>query len=65
MEEPKQHDPIIWRPELRKALGNVCSETIRAWMKSGKLPPPDVRMSMKTMGWKLSTLRGAGIDISV
>lgn len=56
-------DVVIWRSELRQMCGGVCSETIRLWMKSGKLPPPDVRLSLKTMGWRLSTLRAAGIDL--
>lgn len=61
METPD--DVLIWRSELREMLGGVCSETIRVWMKSGKLPPPDVKFSLRTMGWRLSTLRAAGIDL--
>lgn len=56
-------DSIIWRAELRSRLGNVSSETIRVWMKAGKLPAPDIKLSARTMGWKLSTLRTAGIDL--
>lgn len=60
MEEP---DIVIWRSELREMLGGVCSETIRLWIKSGKLPPPDVKLSLRTMGWRLSTLRAAGLNL--
>jgi len=55
-------DEIIKPPELRRAL-KVCGETLRRAMKSGKLPPYDVRLSQKTRGWKRSTLRAAGVDI--
>lgn len=58
-------DVVIWRSELREMCGGVCSETIRVWMKSGKLPAPDVKLSLRTMGWRLSTLRAAGINLPV
>lgn len=61
METPE--DVVIWRSDLREMLGGVCSETIRVWLKSGKLPAPDVKLSLRTMGWRLSTLRAAGIDL--
>lgn len=56
-------DRIIWRSELPALLGGVCSETVRIWLKSKKLPPPDVDLSLRTRGWKLSTLRAAGIRL--
>jgi Prophage CP4-57 regulatory protein (AlpA). len=55
-------DRVIYRSELCKALG-VGSEAVRRWMKAGKLPKPDVAISQKTLGWKLSTLRNAGIGL--
>ena len=55
-------DRVIWRADLCTSL-KVCSETIRRYMKADKLPRPDVQLSRRTMGWKLSTLRAAGIDI--
>lgn len=54
-------DRVIWRQDLRKQLGDVSSETIRRWMASGRLPRPDVDLSHKTQGWRLSTLQAAGI----
>jgi predicted DNA-binding transcriptional regulator AlpA len=57
-----QTDEIIKPPELRKRL-NVCGETLRRMMKANKLPPFDVRLSQKTCGWRLSTLRAAGVDV--
>ena len=59
---PAEVDRVIMRTELRNQL-EVCNETVRRWMKSGKLPPPDVSLSLKTKGWKLSTLHTAGIGI--
>ncbi len=56
-------DTVIWRKDLAKLL-NRSSETIRQWMLSGKLPKPDVDLSLKTRGWKLSTLRAAGINLA-
>lgn len=58
-------DRVIWRKDLRKLCGDVCGETIRLWIKSGKLPPPDFKLTLKTMGWKVSTLRAAGFPVSV
>ena len=55
-------DRVVWRADLCATL-RVCSETIRRYMKDNKLPPPDVQLSRRTMGWKLSTLRAAGINI--
>lgn len=60
---PAADDPIIWRKDLRKACGNVCGETIRLWMKKGKLPEPDVQLTVKTMGWKRSTLAARGFPV--
>jgi hypothetical protein len=63
MENPNaEPDRVIWRSELKKEL-NVCSETIRRYLRDKKLPPPDVNLSLRTKGWKLSTLRAAGIHL--
>ena len=55
-------DCVVYRAELCKSLG-VVSETLRRWMLAGKLPEPDVKLSQKTLGWRLSTLHKAGINI--
>jgi hypothetical protein len=55
-------DKIIWRKDLCVST-KVCSETVRRWLKTGKLPKPDVELSRRTLGWKVSTLRAAGIDL--
>lgn len=57
------NDPVIFRPELMRRL-DVCSETIRRYLKAKKLPPPDVAMSAKKTGWRLSTLREHGINLA-
>jgi hypothetical protein len=57
-------DYVIWRRDLRAALNNVSDETLRQWLKTGKLPPPDIDLSQRTRGWRLSTLRRAGIKLS-
>lgn len=58
----EQKDPVIWRADLPQKL-NVTSETVRRYIKDGKLPPPDVSLSRKCRGWKASTLSAAGINI--
>tara|TARA_R110001592_G_scaffold141033_1_gene362279 strand:- start:2877 stop:3062 length:186 start_codon:yes stop_codon:yes gene_type:complete len=60
MIEPE--DRVILRPELQSQL-NISSETIRRWLKEEKLPVPDVAVTRKTVGWKLSTLVCAGIRV--
>lgn len=55
-------DPIIWRSELHTRLQR-SSETVRRWIKANKLPAPDVSLSLRTRGWRLSTLRAAGINL--
>lgn len=56
-------DRVVWRRELQLAI-KVSSETIRRWMLDGKLPEPDVNLSNRTKGWRLSTLRSAGINLA-
>ena len=55
-------DRVIWRPDLYQLLG-VGSSCVTKWLKAGKFPKPDVALSQKTMGWKVSTLRAAGINL--
>jgi predicted site-specific integrase-resolvase len=62
MSEEATTDKVIYRADLCKRLG-VGSEAMRRWLKAGKLPKPDVDISQKTRGWKMSTLRAAGIDL--
>lgn len=61
--EAQEEDRIIWRCDLHAVL-NVSSEAVRRWLNSGKLPPPDIDLSRRTRGWKVSTLRAAGIDLA-
>lgn len=60
--ENKEFDRVIWRPELQQ-LFSVTSETVRRWLKAGRLPEPDVFMSRKTHGWRASTLHKHGINL--
>ena len=56
------YDRIIYRQDLYKMLG-VTSETLRRWVKENKLPPADVSITQRTLGWRLSTLQAAGIRL--
>jgi len=58
-----EEDRVIFRPEMQELM-HVTSESIRRWMRAGRLPKPDVAMSRKTLGWRVSTLRNAGINIA-
>lgn len=55
-------DRVVYRKELTELL-KVSSESIRRYIKRGKLPKPDVELSKHVMGWKLSTLKSAGISL--
>jgi hypothetical protein len=57
-------DRVLWRRDLRLALDGVTDETVRRWIKQGKLPKPDIDLSLRTRGWRLSTLRRAGIKLA-
>ena len=55
-------DRIIWRQELA-SLCKVQTKTIGKWVKEQRIPAPDTRISARTMGWKQSTLRNAGVAV--
>lgn len=56
-------DRLIWRQELQQVLA-VSLDTMSRYIKApGKLPPPDVNLNAKKVGWKVSTLHAAGIHI--
>jgi predicted DNA-binding transcriptional regulator AlpA len=58
-----QPDRIISRAELQTTLGR-SSQTIRRWIKDGTLPTPDIGLTRKTKGWRLSTLIAAGVRLT-
>ncbi len=62
--ETNDQDRVIWRPQLQQMMG-VTSETIRRWMRDHRLPEPDVAMSSKTLGWRVSTLRAHGVNLAI
>lgn len=55
---------VVWRQELQKKLGvnGVCSRTITRYIATGRLPPPDIQITLQRTGWRLSTLVAAGLD---
>lgn len=55
-------DRVIYRRELPDLLG-VGTEAVRRYIKAKKLPEPDVDLSPRCRGWKISTLRAAGIRV--
>lgn len=54
---------VISRRELQHRLQR-SSETMRRWLRSGTLPTPDVQITHRTVGWRVSTLRAAGIHVT-
>jgi predicted DNA-binding transcriptional regulator AlpA len=62
MIEKPAEDRIIYRQDLYGIL-KVSSETLRRWVRDGKLPPADVAITQRTVGWRLSTLQAAGIRL--
>jgi predicted site-specific integrase-resolvase len=61
--QTEEENRVIWRRDLQATM-QVTGETMRRWLRSGKLPVPDVEMSRKTVGWRVATLRQAGIKIA-
>jgi len=55
-------DRVIYRQDLYKMM-SVTSETLRRWLRDGKIPAPDVAITQRTVGWRLSTLQAAGIRL--
>ena len=63
MENPNQSDKLVRTKQIvgdRKsgiaALIPVSRSDWFAGIKSGKYPPPDVRLSARTVCWRLSTI---------
>lgn len=57
-----EQDRVLWRRDLPSTF-DVDTETVRRWIKAGKLPKPDVDISRRSRGWRVSTLRAAGLNI--
>lgn len=55
-------DRVIYRQDLYKMLG-VSSETLRRWLRDGKMPAADIAITRRTVGWRLSTLQAHGIKL--
>ena len=53
-------DRIVWRREVQAVTGK-SGETIRVWIKTGKLPKPGVHLGT-AQGWRLSALRAHGVE---
>ncbi len=63
-QDNQSDDRTIFRRELMAALNVTSSETIRRWVRDKRLPSPDVNLSQRTQGWRVSTLRAAGINLA-
>lgn len=59
---PVLADRVIYRRDLCAMLG-IGSECLRRWIRDKKFPPPDIAITRRTVGWRLSTLQAAGIGL--
>lgn len=57
-------DRVLTRAELMAAINVTTTETIRRKLRDKKIPPPDVKLSQRIVGWRVSTLRKAGINVA-
>ena len=55
-------DRVIMRDDLCAQL-DVHRETVRRWLRDGRLPKPDVAITVRRIGWRRSTLVAAGIGV--
>lgn len=54
-EIPASFDPVCSVRAVCSMLAGVHEDTLAAWVKAGKLPPP-IRLSNRTVGWRRSTV---------
>lgn len=52
---PQLSDPLVMAPQARKFLGDINATTLKDWISAGILPPP-LRVTKRSIGWRLSTL---------
>jgi hypothetical protein len=64
MTQPAMTAQVMFRPEFTRRV-QKSAETVRRWLKAGKLPRPDVDGGRYCQGWKLSTLKDAGFDFTI
>lgn len=51
----------IFPADLMRLLGISHANTLRRYIKDGKVPEPDKKISQKTRYWHRSTLERAGL----
>lgn len=54
-------DAPVFPKDLMRTLGLKHRNTLREYIKAGKVPKPDVQLTAKTRYWHRSTLVKAGI----
>ena len=54
-------DIPIYASDLKRLLNITSTAALRNQIKSGKVPPPDVRNTQKTRYWHRSTLERIGL----
>ena len=53
-------DRLVFRTEYRDQIAMISDETVRNWLRQGKLPPFDYQPTRKRQAWKRSTLSAHG-----
>jgi hypothetical protein len=55
---PASERPVWTRDDLRRRY-NISAPTLWRWMKTGKIPTPDVHVAGKPHGWNQRTILNA------
>lgn len=61
-QQPRPDSATVWRHELQ-AWAQVSGETMRVWIRRGRLPEPSVVVSRNRQGWTAGELRAHGVEV--
>ena len=56
-----QSEIPLFQADVMQLLGIRHANTLRTWIKEGRVPEPDVRITQKTRYWHRTTLVKAGL----
>lgn len=57
----QQEDPIFYPKDVKKLLNIKHTNTLRLRIRDGRVPPPDVRVTLHIRYWYRATLVKAGL----
>lgn len=56
-----QYEIPLFQADVMALLGITHPNTLRQWVKQGRVPAPDVRITQKTKYWHRTSLVKAGL----